>query len=85
MVNVCLNSQSLKTELLNHTSTKTSDPSTISALEASFDFERMIFIFATRPKSEGDRICIVISLRVCDVDPLGLFYDFHNTFRASWG
>ena len=42
---------------------KTNDPSTISAQEACFDFARMIFIFATRPKSEArSRIRIIISL-----------------------
>ena len=48
---------------MNHTSKKTNDPSTISAQEACFDFARMIFIFATRPKSEArNRIRTRISL-----------------------
>ena len=47
-----------------HTSIKTNDPSTISAQEACFDFARIIFIFATRPKSEArNRVRIIISLR----------------------
>ena len=64
VVDVGLKFLSPKTLLLNHTSKKTNDPSTISAQEACFDFARLIFIFATRPKSEGrNRIRIIISLR----------------------
>ena len=50
VVDVGLNFLSPKTKLLNHKSTKTNDPSTISAQGACFDFGRIIVIFATRPK-----------------------------------
>ena len=62
LVDVGLNFLSPKTQLLNHTSEKTNDPSTISAQEICSDFARMTFVFATRPKSEGrNRIRILIS------------------------
>ena len=86
VVDICLNFLGLKTELLNHTSKKTSDSGTISAQEASFDFAWMIFFFATRPKSEARTwICIIVSLRVYDVDPLGLLYDFSQQVSSFVG
>ena len=69
-VDVGLNFLSPKTYLLNHTSQKTNDPSIISAQEACFDFAPMIFIFATRPKSEArNRIRIITSLSF-NINPL---------------
>ena len=73
MVDVVLNFLSPKTQLLNHTSKKMNDTSTISAKEDSFDFARMIFMFATRPKSEArNRIRIIISQRL-----------WHNNTRGT--
>ena len=67
-VDVGLNFLSPKTYLLNHTSQKTNDPSIISAQEACFDFAPMIFIFATKPKSEArNRIRIIISLNLKNI------------------
>ena len=63
VVDVGLKFLSPKTKLLNHTSKKTDDPSTISAQGACFDFARIIFIFVARSKSEArNRIRIIISL-----------------------
>ena len=67
VADVGLNFLSPKPQLLTYTSKKKNDPTTISAQEACFDFARMIFLFATRSKSEArNRICVIISLRVPD-------------------
>ena len=64
VVDIGLDFLSPKSQLLNHTSKTTDNPSTISAQEACFDFGRTRFIFATRPKSKArNRIRIIIRLK----------------------
>ena len=86
-----------ESKLLNHTSEKTNDPSTISAQEACFELREREFFLRPDKKSEArNRIRTGISLRNSihiTGDPLVLlcsYRTFHNinqircTLRTSW-